>query len=75
MGKATQEDWNRVIGGILGIDPTNLMQRALANLHPEPQIVAVAKRARAAGIKVAMLSNSFGIEPYNPARGPTSSPR
>ncbi|MFD7136990.1 HAD-IA family hydrolase [Streptomyces sp. NPDC059894] len=66
VGKATQEDWNRVIGGILGIDPTNLMQRALANLHPEPQIVAVAKRARAAGIKVAMLSNSFGIEPYNP---------
>ncbi|MCX4402446.1 MULTISPECIES: HAD-IA family hydrolase [unclassified Streptomyces] len=66
VGKATQEDWNRVIGGILGIDPTNLMRRALANLHPEPQIVAAAKRARAAGIKVAMLSNSFGIEPYNP---------
>ncbi|MFE2746630.1 HAD-IA family hydrolase [Streptomyces scopuliridis] len=66
VGKATQEDWNRVIGGILGIDPTDLMRRALANLHPEPQIVAAAQRARAAGIKVAMLSNSFGIEPYNP---------
>ncbi|MFZ3557180.1 HAD-IA family hydrolase [Streptomyces sp. BH055] len=66
VGEATQEDWNRVIGGILGIDSTNLMQRALANLHPEPKIVEAAKRARAAGIKVAMLSNSFGIEPYNP---------
>lgn len=66
VGEATQEDWNRVIGGILGIDSTDLMRRALANLHPEPQIVAAAKRARAAGIKVAMLSNSFGIEPYNP---------
>ncbi|MER6529547.1 HAD-IA family hydrolase [Streptomyces sp. NPDC001508] len=66
VGEATQEDWNRVIGGILGIDPTHLMQRALANLRPEPQIVAAAERARAAGIKVAMLSNSFGIEPYNP---------
>ncbi|MFD7161152.1 HAD-IA family hydrolase [Kribbella sp. NPDC059898] len=66
VGEATQEDWNQVIGGILGIDPTDLMRRALANLRPEPQIVAAAKRARAAGIKVAMLSNSFGLEPYNP---------
>jgi hypothetical protein len=66
VGKATQEDWNRVIGGILGIDPTDLMRRALANLRPEPLIVAAARRARAAGVKVAMLSNSFGIEPYNP---------
>ncbi|MFD3380734.1 MULTISPECIES: HAD-IA family hydrolase [unclassified Streptomyces] len=66
VGEATQEDWNRVIGGILGIDPTDLMRRALANLHEEPQIVAAAQRAREAGIKLAMLSNSFGIEPYNP---------
>lgn len=65
-GEATQQDWNRVIGGILGIDPTDLMRRALANLHPEGQIVDAAHRARAVGIKVAMLSNSFGIEPYNP---------
>ncbi|MEU5161791.1 HAD-IA family hydrolase [Streptomyces sp. NPDC020875] len=66
VGQATQEDWNRVIGGILGIDPTDLMRRALANLHPEPRIVAAARRARAAGVKLAMLSNSFGVEPYNP---------
>ncbi|WP_262505114.1 HAD-IA family hydrolase [Streptomyces sp. TRM68367] len=66
VGEATQEDWNRVIGGILGIDSADLMRRALANLRPEPAIVAAADRARAAGIKVAMLSNSFGLEPYNP---------
>ncbi|MFF7888394.1 hypothetical protein ACH40F_46890 [Streptomyces sp. NPDC020794] len=30
VGQATQEDWNRVIGSILGIDPTDLMRRALA---------------------------------------------
>lgn len=66
VGEATQADWNRVIGGILGIDPTDLMRRALASLQPEPLIVAVAKRAREAGIKVALLSNSFGLDPYNP---------
>nr|WP_308358224.1 hypothetical protein [Streptomyces sp. NEAU-Y11] len=36
VGRAAQEDWNRVIGGILGVDPTDLMRRALANLRPEP---------------------------------------
>lgn len=66
VGRATQEDWNQVVGGILGVDPTDLMRRALANLQPEPHIVAAAQRARAAGIKVAMLSNSFGLHPYNP---------
>lgn len=66
VGKATQEDWNRVIGGILGIDSTDLMRRALANLRPEPAIMAAVGRARAVGVKVAMLSNSFGLEPYNP---------
>jgi putative hydrolase of the HAD superfamily len=68
VGRATQEEWNQVIGGILGIDPTNLMRRALANLRPEPAIVAAAQRAREAGVKVAMLSNSFGLEPFNPYR-------
>ncbi|GAB3943565.1 HAD-IA family hydrolase [Kribbella albertanoniae] len=66
VGQATQEDWNQVVGGILGVDPTDLMRRALANLRPEPQIVAAANRARAAGIKIALLSNSFGLAPYNP---------
>lgn len=66
VGQATQDDWNRVIGGILGIDSTDLMRRALANLRPEPLIVAAAERARAAGIKIALLSNSFGLAPYNP---------
>jgi putative hydrolase of the HAD superfamily len=66
VGRATQEDWNRVIGKILGIDPTDLMRRALANLRPEAVIIDAVQRARAAGIKVAMLSNSFGLEPFNP---------
>jgi putative hydrolase of the HAD superfamily len=66
VGEATQEDWNQVIGGILGIDPTDLMRRALANLRLEPRMVEIARRARAAGIKVAMLSNSFGLTPFNP---------
>ncbi|MFE4861454.1 MULTISPECIES: HAD family phosphatase [Streptomyces] len=66
VGRATQTEWNQVIGNILGVDPTDLMRRALANLRPEPAIVAAAQRAREAGVKVALLSNSFGLEPFNP---------
>lgn len=66
VGRATQEDWNRVIGKILGVDPTDLMRRALANLRPEMVILDAAQRAKAVGIKVALLSNSFGLEPFNP---------
>ncbi|MFD9562185.1 HAD family hydrolase [Streptomyces sp. NPDC059994] len=66
VGQATQEDWNQVIGGILEIDPTDLMRRALANLRPEPAIVAAARRAKDSGVKIAMLSNSFGLVPFNP---------
>ncbi|MBB5936444.1 HAD family hydrolase [Streptomyces zagrosensis] len=68
VGRATQEQWNSVIGHLLGIDSTDLMRRALANLRPEPAIMAAAQRARKAGIKVAMLSNSFGRTPYDPYR-------
>jgi putative hydrolase of the HAD superfamily len=46
LGEAIQEDWNRLIGGILGIDPTDLMRRVPANLRPESAIVAAAERAR-----------------------------
>ncbi|MCW5249573.1 HAD-IA family hydrolase [Streptomyces sp. SHP 1-2] len=66
VGEATQKEWNEVIGGILRIDPTDLMRRALARLRPERAVVAAADRARAAGVKVALLSNSFGLDPYNP---------
>jgi putative hydrolase of the HAD superfamily len=66
VGRATQEDWNQAIGKILGIDPTDLMRRALANLRPEAVIMDAVERARTAGVKVAVLSNSFGLEPFNP---------
>ncbi|SRR6266568_6180454 len=65
VGEATQTDWNRIIGGILGVDPDNLMERALGHLQLEPEIVEVVVSARGAGIKTAMLSNSFGIEPFD----------
>ncbi|MET8683623.1 HAD family phosphatase [Streptomyces sp. NPDC004732] len=65
-GDITQETWNEGIAGLLGIDGTDLMRRALATLRPEPRIIGVAKAIRAAGLKTAVLSNSMGMTPFNP---------
>jgi putative hydrolase of the HAD superfamily len=65
VGDVTQEHWNQVIGRLLGIDPTDLMRRALANLALEPAMVEAVEKARVAGVKTALLSNSFGLEPFN----------
>lgn len=65
VGEATQQDWNDAIGEILGIDPTDLMRRALANLHPEPVMIQAVRDARASGLVTAVLSNSFGLQPFD----------
>ncbi|MFF0014766.1 HAD-IA family hydrolase [Streptomyces sp. NPDC005374] len=64
-GRATQQEWNDVIGGLLGLPADDLMRRVLHRLRPEPAVLAAVRRARARGVWTAMLSNSFGLEPYN----------
>lgn len=65
IGCATQRDWNEVIGRLLGLCPDDLMRRVLHRLRLERHAVDLVRRARAAGVRVALLSNSFGLEPYN----------
>ncbi|WP_327359958.1 HAD family hydrolase [Streptomyces sp. NBC_01296] len=65
-GDISQTEWNQGIAGILGIDANNLMGRALATLAPEKLVVNAAQSIRAAGLKTAILSNSMGLEPFNP---------
>ncbi|WP_327167723.1 HAD family phosphatase [Streptomyces subrutilus] len=65
-GDISQTAWNQGIADILGIDADNLMGRALATLAPEKLVVHAAQSIRAAGLKTAILSNSMGLEPFNP---------
>jgi putative hydrolase of the HAD superfamily len=68
-GAISQTEWNAGTGAIIGIDGTDLLARMLTDLHPEPRVIAAAQAARAAGVKVGILSNSLGMEPYNPYDG------
>lgn len=66
LGEITQQDWNEGFGALLGVSPENLMERALYDMFPAYDVMRVARQARAAGVRVAVLSNSLGREPYDP---------
>jgi putative hydrolase of the HAD superfamily len=68
-GAITQTEWNERTGALLGVDPAGLAARVLAGLRPQPALVGAARAARAAGVTVGVLSNSVGVEPFDPYEG------
>ncbi|MBL7502024.1 HAD-IA family hydrolase [Frankia sp. CNm7] len=69
LGEITQTDWNLGFAALIGVAPDNLMGRYLHDAFPAYQVLKVARRARAAGIRTAVLSNSLGRKPYDPYSG------
>ncbi|MER6302432.1 HAD family phosphatase [Kitasatospora sp. NPDC001539] len=66
LGRLPQAEWNARTGAVLGVDGDNLMGRAWAAVRPATEMVRFAREARRAGYTVALLSNSFGLDPYDP---------
>ncbi|MFI6447802.1 HAD-IA family hydrolase [Kitasatospora sp. NPDC050543] len=66
LGRMPQAEWNRGTAAIMGVEPDNLMGRAHSKVRAVPAMVELVQRARDAGIVVALLSNSYGFDPYNP---------
>lgn len=64
-GAITQAEWNIHAAKSLGVPAENLMGRIFADLRPETAVIAAAAAARRAGIKVGILSNSVGLNPWN----------
>ncbi|MEU6351596.1 HAD-IA family hydrolase [Streptomyces sp. NPDC047072] len=69
LGEITQTDWNNGFAALIGVAPDNLMARYLNDAFPAHQVIKVARQARTAGIKTAVVSNSLGREPYDPYAG------
>ncbi|MEU3018705.1 HAD family phosphatase [Nocardiopsis sp. NPDC007018] len=68
-GRLTQQEWNRSTARLLGVDEhENLMGRAWERVRPAPDMIGLALAARQSGLKTALLSNSFGLDPYDPYR-------
>ncbi len=68
-GQMPQREYEQVIGRLLGVPDTGLLARALADLKPRPEVVELTREARAAGIRAAALSNSWGTGEYDPYDG------
>ncbi|MET8700270.1 HAD-IA family hydrolase [Kitasatospora sp. NPDC058032] len=66
LGRITQHEWNRRTAALIGVEPEDLMGRAHADVRPVAAMVGLVRAARAAGLAVALLSNSYGLDPYNP---------
>jgi putative hydrolase of the HAD superfamily len=65
-GRISQSEFEQGIGKLLGVDPEGLVPRILGMVEPEPAIFAAAERARAAGVRTGVVSNSWGLEPFDP---------
>ena len=68
-GHISQRAWEKALGGFLGVDDHQLLSRVLADLRPRPGIQDLVHEARAAGIRTAILSNSWGSSDYDPYDG------
>ncbi|MER5974650.1 HAD family phosphatase [Streptomyces sp. NPDC002055] len=67
VGTMSQAEFNQLTATILGVnDGNNLMGRVWSAVRPAARMIAFARAARTAGYTVAMLSNSFGLDPYDP---------
>jgi putative hydrolase of the HAD superfamily len=68
-GKIPQREFEVTVGRLLGIDDHGLLTRALGGLRPRPEVLDLIRRTRAAGIRVGLLSNSWGDGGYDPYEG------
>jgi putative hydrolase of the HAD superfamily len=68
-GQLPQREFERTMGRLLGTDDNGLLARALADLRPRPEVIGLTRRARAQGVRVAALSNSWGTGQYDPYAG------
>lgn len=65
-GEISQTAFEQGIAERLGVDGGGLVRALLASAEPNPEMIQAAQRARRAGIRVGIVSNSWGLDPYNP---------
>ena len=66
VGKIDEDEFARRIGGRLGLDDTeNFIDRLFARMAPDGAMVAAVKRAKAAGVRTGLVSNSLGSGRYD----------
>ena len=65
-GDTSQLDFEAATGRLLGVSSKHLVPRILADLKPDNAMLETIDNIRTSGNKVVILSNTWGLEPYNP---------
>ncbi len=63
-GELQEEDFERRLGPLLGVESDGLIDGLFAGVHPDAAMVEAVRRARAGGVRTALVSNSWGVHRY-----------
>ena len=70
-GKITEEQFSAIVGTRLGVaDSTDLVNRLFAGMRPDYGMVEAVRRAKAAGVRTGLVSNSIGAGRYDRSQFP-----
>ena len=65
-GAIGQPEFEAQMAELLGVPQTGLLRRIAADLKPEEPVLQACEKLRRHGIKLGVLSNSWGTEPFDP---------
>jgi epoxide hydrolase-like predicted phosphatase len=67
-GELTAEEFSQQFAPLLGVSSDNLVERLFGGIGPDEPMLEAVRRARAAGVKTGLISNSWGEGlAYDPA--------
>jgi len=67
-GELTSEEFAQKFAPLLGVSPDGLVERLFGGVGPDEPMLEAVRRARAAGVKTGLISNSWGEGlAYDPA--------
>ena len=69
-GELSEGDFEQQFAALLGVEPAGLIDGLFAGVVPDTAMVDAVRTARAAGIRTALVSNSWGVERYPTALFP-----
>jgi epoxide hydrolase-like predicted phosphatase len=63
-GELEEAAFEQRLGPLLGVEPEGLIDGLFAGVEPDAAMVDAVRRARAAGVRTALVSNSWGVHRY-----------
>jgi epoxide hydrolase-like predicted phosphatase len=63
-GTLPEEDFELQLAPYLGVEAAGLIDRLFAGSGPDAEMIEAVRRARAAGVRTGMVSNSWGVQRY-----------